>query len=187
MLCMSSLCTNVPVQSMHIRDRSHAEWDHCTQLTLCSQCRYTVIQTMRSRSARRSPFTEWCWAEPFPYCVKMALGPMCVCVCVCVGNERVESQCSVLPQPAEVTMALNMIQKSLIVKYSNTSSTHVLTMEHHSKAIHWFMHQLSLSVPPPLPTPPSPPTPRYLHAPDDHQLEFSSKLLTFKWNKSFAT
>ena len=112
-----------------------------TQLTLCSQCRYTVIQTMRSRSARRSPFTEWCWAEPFS-CANMAISP----TSVCVGNERVESQCSVLPRPAEVTVALNMIQKSLIVKYSNTSLTRVLTMEHHSKAIHWFMHQLSLHV-----------------------------------------
>ena len=104
---VSSLCTNVLVQSMHIRDRSHAEWDHYTQLTLCSRCRYTVIQTMRSRSARRSPFTEWCWAEPFP-CANMAISP----TCVCVGNERVESQCSVLPQP-EVTMALKLILKSL--------------------------------------------------------------------------
>ena len=104
---MSSLCTNVPVNSMHIRDQSHAEWDHYTANT---------VQSVQY--------------------VKMALSPMCVCVCV--GNERVESQCSVLPRPAEVTVALNMIQKSLIVKYSNTSSTHVYlyTMEHHSKAIH---------------------------------------------------
>ena len=51
---MSSLCTNVPVHSMHIRDQSHAEWDHYTQLTLCSRC------------------SMWKW-----------LSVLCVCVCVC--------------------------------------------------------------------------------------------------------
>jgi len=138
------LCKNVPMHSEHIRDWSYAERDHYTQLNGCSPvqvCRNTGYEG-QDRSTSRSPFTEWCWAEPFPHIVWKWLSVLCVCV-------RWKWKIRITALSAASARGSNGSEHNTekLVKWSK----HVLTMEHHTTAIHWFMHQLSLSAPQPPP------------------------------------